>query len=66
MPGRPMNDYTVIPSELHSKRDKMQKLLQEAAQWCRTLPPKAAKKAARAKPPSTGVSRAAPAKKKSN
>jgi len=57
MPGRPMKDYTVIPTGLREDAGKMARLLDEAAEWCRSLPPKAAKaKAARkaARKPSAG------------
>ena len=48
MPGRPMKDYTVIPAGLREDVGKMARLLDEAAEWCRSLPPKASKgKAAR-------------------
>lgn len=43
MPGRPMKDYHVIPEALYTDRKKMPKLLEDAAAWCRALPPKAAK-----------------------
>ncbi len=43
MPGRPMKDYHVIPAALYTDRNRMPRLLEEAAAWCRTLPPKPAK-----------------------
>jgi len=43
MPGRPMKDYYVIPKALYTDPKKMPKLLQEAADYCRSLPPKASK-----------------------
>jgi len=51
MPGRPMKDYTVIPTSLREEGGKMARLLEEAATWCRALPPKAAKAKAARKPP---------------
>jgi len=52
MPGRPMKGYHVIPEALYTDRKKMPRLLEEAAAWCRTLPPKAAKaKSPRKGPP---------------
>jgi TfoX/Sxy family transcriptional regulator of competence genes len=43
MPGRPMKDYYVIPEPLYTDRKKMPRLLEDAAAWCLTLPPKTPK-----------------------
>jgi len=40
MPGRPMKDYFVIPKSLFTDKKKMPALLEEAAAYCRSLPPK--------------------------
>ena len=49
MPGRPMKAYTVIPSELHNDPRRMPALLEQAAEWCRSLPPKTPKPKAKAR-----------------
>jgi TfoX/Sxy family transcriptional regulator of competence genes len=43
MPGRPIKNYYVIPPSLHSKSKDMQRLIEEAAAYCRSLPEKAKK-----------------------
>jgi len=43
MPGRPMKDYYLIPEKLHMDPKRMPKVLQEAAEYCRSLPAKARK-----------------------
>jgi hypothetical protein len=55
MPGRPMKDYHVIPERLYMDPKKMPGLLQEAAAWSRSLPPKA--------PKAKGAKRSLPKKK---
>ena len=64
MPGRPMKDYTVIPGELRRDGKRMPRILQDAATWCRSLPPKAAKpRRAKAAKPSGKPARKAPARR---
>ena len=43
MPGRPMKACTVIPTQLRENPRRMPRLVEEAAEWCRSLPPKAPK-----------------------
>jgi TfoX/Sxy family transcriptional regulator of competence genes len=43
LPGRPMKDYFVIPEKLHRDAHKMQKVVEDAANHCRSLPEKAKK-----------------------
>lgn len=43
MPGRPMKDYYIIPEKLHMDARKMEKVVQEAADHCRSLPAKVQK-----------------------
>jgi TfoX/Sxy family transcriptional regulator of competence genes len=45
MPGRPMKDYYEIPEKLHADDKRMARLIQEAADYCRSLAVKATKKA---------------------
>ena len=43
MPGRPMKDYYELPEKLHKDPKRVSKAIQEAAEYCRTLPAKASK-----------------------
>ena len=43
MPGRPMKDYYELPEKLHTDAKRISKIIQDAAEYCRTLPPKATK-----------------------
>ena len=40
MPGRPMKNYYVLPEKLHEDAHKMQKVVEDAAGYCRSLPEK--------------------------
>jgi TfoX/Sxy family transcriptional regulator of competence genes len=43
MPGRPMKDYYELPEKLHTDTRRVSKIIQEAAEYCQTLPAKASK-----------------------
>jgi len=49
MPGRPMKDYFVIPRELLRSPPDLRHLVEEAAQYARTLKPKPSKAAPKAR-----------------
>jgi hypothetical protein len=43
MPGRPMKDYYELPEKLHTDIKRISKIIQDAAEHCRSLPAKASK-----------------------
>lgn len=47
MPGRPMQEYVVVPKSLLKSDDQLTAWLEKALEYCMSLPPKTSKKGAK-------------------
>jgi TfoX/Sxy family transcriptional regulator of competence genes len=47
MPGHPMREYVVVPESILESEDRLNTWLEKALEYCKSLPPKSAKKTAK-------------------